>query len=185
MRRALAVLLPCLLLLSAAATAGKPSEQAAPSNDRLFVTFVDPALSLSAEVVGAEVHFNPKEIGFDKPAPGGHWNGSWGDDPKLEFTHGKPHSLTLELMFDGYETKTDVGSYGRILDKYVALPDEKKPPVVTVTWGTGLSFKCVLESFSLRFTLFLEDGTPVRAVMVTTFKEVTPAHNETTGNPRH
>jgi nucleoid-associated protein YgaU len=60
-----------------------------------------------------------------------------------------------------------------------------RPPVALLTWGTGLAFKCILESFSLRFTLFLEDGTPVRAVMNTTWKEFSPADVQLQGNPRH
>jgi hypothetical protein len=39
--------------------------------------------------------------------------------------------------------------------------------------------------FSLRFTLFMDDGTPVRAVMNTVWKEFSPAEEQLKGNPRH
>ncbi len=51
--------------------------------------------------------------------------------------------------------------------------------------GWLLSEASVLESFSLRFTLFLDDGTPVRATMNTVWKEFSPAEEQLRGNPRH
>jgi nucleoid-associated protein YgaU len=35
----------------------------------------------------------------------------------------------------------------------------------------GLHFKAIIERFSQRFTMFLDDGTPVRAIVNITFKE--------------
>jgi hypothetical protein len=64
-------------------------------------------------------------------------------------------------------------------------PSTKRPPTILITWGTGCAFQGVLESFSLRFTLFLDDGTPVRAAMRTTWKEFSPAEEQLRGNPRH
>jgi hypothetical protein len=38
-----------------------------------------------------------------------------------------------------------------------------RPNYVIVNWGSALSFKCVLASFSLSYTFFKPDGTPLRA----------------------
>jgi hypothetical protein len=43
----------------------------------------------------------------------------------------------------------------------------------------------VLESSTVRYTLFADDGTPVRAVMNTVWKEFSPAEEQLKGNPRH
>ena len=44
------------------------------------------------------------------------------------------------------------------------------PPPVRFVWGP-LSFKAVLERLTQRFTMFREDGVPVRATLNVTFKE--------------
>lgn len=92
----------------------------------------------------------------------------------------------MELFFDTYEQRTDVRELTGKIEKLALVHQElHRPPTVLVTWGTGLAFKCVLESFSLRFTLFLDDGTPVRAVMNAVFKEFSPAQEQLKGKPRH
>jgi hypothetical protein len=102
----------------------------------------------------------------------------------LEFTAGAPHSVQFELFFDRYEEGKSVREYTDKIAKLVQ-PGQKRPPVAILTWGTGRAFKCVLESFSLRYTLFLDDGTPVRGTMNTVWKEFSPAEDQLKGNPRH
>ncbi len=88
--------------------------------------------------------------------------------------------LSCELFFDRYEEGTSVRE---ITDKVetLALVNQElhRPPVCLLTWGTGLSFRCILESFSLRITAFRAEpeGTPqavlpLGAVMRTTFQVV-------------
>ena len=113
-------------------------------------------------------------------------DGQGGNAPTLEFTSGEPYRLQVELFFDGYEEKTDVREYTDKIEKLAMVnPEKHRPPTCLINWGAGLVFKCVLESFTLRFTLFLDDGTPVRAVMNCTFKEYAPAQDQLKGNPRH
>ena len=148
-------------------------------------TFLDPNLPLTARAGNFTVLFNPKELNVDKSVPWGLHDKAEGDAPSLEFTAGEPMRMSVELMFDGYETQTNVSRVVAMLEKFVAPPGEKRPPPVLLQWGQGLQFKCILESFSLRFTLFLEDGTPVRATMNTVFLEFRPVKNQTSDNPRH
>lgn len=80
---------------------------------------------------------------------------------------GTPSVLSVELFFDTYEERTSVRS---VTDTVAALTlvdaDKHRPPLVMFSWGKGLSFKCIFESTNLGFSLFLDDGTPVRAIML-------------------
>jgi nucleoid-associated protein YgaU len=49
-------------------------------------------------------------------------------------------------------------------------PTTHAPPVLLFVWGT-LTFTCVLARASQRYTMFLADGTPVRARLQVTFNE--------------
>jgi hypothetical protein len=114
------------------------------------------------------VQFNPTEITISKPVPWQKHKSSKGDGPTLEFTGAEPKTLSVELLFDTYESRTNVhDAWVANLEK-LALVDEgkKRPPMCLFTWGTGFPpFKGVIESISVKYTLFLEDGTPVRAVV--------------------
>jgi nucleoid-associated protein YgaU len=50
-------------------------------------------------------------------------------------------------------------------------PDLHRPPICTLQWGSWRMFKGVLTSLKRSFTLFLPDGTPVRAIADCTFQE--------------
>jgi nucleoid-associated protein YgaU len=51
-----------------------------------------------------------------------------------------------------------------------------------LTWG-GFNFQCVLEKLSQNYTMFADDGTPVRAVVNATFKQFSTAAEEARNNP--
>ncbi|MGI0004562.1 MAG: hypothetical protein ACREAX_04610 [Candidatus Nitrosotenuis sp.] len=122
-----------------------------------------------------QVHFNPKEISIDKKTPWQHHRNSESDAPTLEFTSGEPYRLQFELFFDRYEEGKSVQEYTDKIQKLVlATPEKKRPPVCLITWG-DLKFKCVLESFDVKFTDFLSDGTPVRASANIVLSEFVPA----------
>jgi hypothetical protein len=114
-------------------------------------------------------HFNPKEISWDKSVPWQQHKRSKGDAPLMEFTSAKPATLSCEFFFDTYEEKTSVDVFIGKLQKLTMVKkdekDEKKrPPMVLFYWGTGFNkFKGVVESLSVKYTMFLPDGTPCRA----------------------
>jgi LysM repeat protein len=103
--------------------------------------------------------------------------------PILQYVRGNTRTLTMELFFDTYEQQTDVRKY---TDKIYGLLGIKSsthvPPICTVSWGS-LTFNCVLERVGGRFTLFLADGTPVRATLSVTFKEFTNIEVEVRSTP--
>jgi hypothetical protein len=124
-----------------------------------------------------EVCFNPKEYSLEKSVE---WDAekAWSDAPHPEFKAPKPMTLSVTLQFDSYEERTNVrDKWVRKLEKLTMmkqqLPKDGKgsnakdkqkyrPPVIMFIWGR-FTFKGVVESLSQKYTMFLSDGTPVRA----------------------
>jgi len=123
-----------------------------------------------------EFCFNPSEFQTQKMVPWSRHPVKGTDSPEAQFTQGGELRLTMELLFDTYEKQESV------LDKYTAKiaklaeinPQKKRPPLCTFVWGKQ-SMKCFLEGYTSRYTMFLEDGTPVRAVMNVSLVKYTPA----------
>src|ERR1700727_705355 len=93
------------------------------------------------------------------------------DAPILQYVHGNTRTLDMDLFFDTYEEGTDVT--GRTTPVYNLLlidPATHAPPICDIAWGS-LTFRGVLDHVTGKFTLFLADGTPVRATLSVTFKE--------------
>jgi hypothetical protein len=121
----------------------------------------------------AEVHFNPAEYSLElgnqftgTPLPGL-------SNPILSFVNGNADVLTMELLFDTYtdgkssDVREETNKIARLLE---IDPEIHAPPPVRFVWGP-LSFRAVIERLSQRFTMFREDGVPVRATLNVTFKE--------------
>lgn len=144
-------------------------------------------LKITPEVSEAfEVMFNPREYTITKSTPWKHHNIQGLDAPTLEFTSGEPYRVQFELFVDAYEAGESVRSLTDKIEKLALVNQElHRPETALLTWGTGLAFKCILETYTLRFTLFKDDGTPLRATMNTTWKEYSPAEEQLKGKPRH
>ena len=124
--------------------------------------------------------FNPKELSVDKAVAWTRTAGSSADPPALEFTGAEGRSMSFELMFDTYESGTDVhATYVANLLKLAMIQDpngaedKKRPPKVAVRWGTLKlpEFQGVIESIGVKYTMFLHDGTPVRATCRVAIRE--------------
>lgn len=128
--------------------------------------------------------FNPKEYSVQKSVP---WNPQAAaglDAPDMQFTTGQGETLSLELFFDTYESQSNVRGHTDRLHK-LALIDASlhRPPLVLATWGR-LRFQGVVESISHRFTMFLENGTPVRATVTLSLREARSASEQNQEAPR-
>ncbi len=132
-----------------------------------------------------DVLFNPKEYSIQKSVQWEPHKAPGLDLPEQQFTSGNPAVLTVELFFDTYETKDDVK--GKYTDKLLKLAtvDETihRPPLVMFTWGSQ-KFKGVIESLSLRYTMFLPSGKPCRAVANLSIKEAKTAKEQVEEKPR-
>jgi len=89
----------------------------------------------------------------------------------LQYVHGNTRTLDMELFFDTYEEGTDVSdATDKIYNLLLIDPSTHAPPICDIAWG-NFTFHGVLDHVSGKFTLFLADGTPVRATLTVTFKE--------------
>jgi len=121
----------------------------------------------------AEVIFNPAEYSIEKgnqfasaPLPGL-------SNPVLSWVNGDAEVLTMELFFDTYTNKggSDVRKDTEKISRLLEIdPTLHAPPPVRFVWGP-FSFRAVIERLTQRFTMFREDGVPVRATLNVTFKE--------------
>lgn len=130
------------------------------------------------EAIQVTAMFNPKELQVDKSVPWTKEKNSKADQPDLEFSSADGRSMSFELMFDTYEDGTSVHAEVEKLVKLAMVQKadgteaQKRPPKVKVKWGNALPpFLGVIESVSTKYTMFLPDGTPVRATCNVKLKE--------------
>jgi hypothetical protein len=91
--------------------------------------------------------------------------------PILQYVHGNVRTLTMDLFFDTYEERRDVTSETRRIYRLLEIEATTHvPPVCEIRWGV-FHFTGLLDHVSGQFTLFLSDGTPVRATLNVVFKE--------------
>lgn len=123
--------------------------------------------------------FNPKEYSISKSTNWKNLDTQGRDMPDVQFTTGQRRELSMELFFDTYDTKKNVKEYVQKIEKLMLIDVEKhRPPIVLVSWGeNALNFQCVLEQMEQRYTMFTNAGTPVRAIVNVTFREIDPNQN--------
>lgn len=101
-------------------------------------------------------------------------------DNDVEYTGGEGRTLTLELLFDGVETKTCIEPLIEALDKMATLTHEldksntdPRPHQCVIVWGTaGIKpFVCVIESIGVKYVMFDHAGRPLRATATVKVKE--------------
>lgn len=129
-------------------------------------------ISISPEGQSAfDVLFNPNQYSLDKANQNAEIAIPGLEAPILQYVHGNTRALSMELFCDTYEEQTSVTEY---TEKVYALlninPDTHAPPICRIAWGK-FRFRGVLDHVSGKFTLFLADGTPVRATLSVVFKE--------------
>ena len=151
-----------------------------------------------------EAMFNPNEIILARSATWEQQRavgrGGWDASAVIqEFRSVEAEMFSIELFFDTYESRTGSMTWGRAAtsllptsmqrrdatdvrrhtDRIAALAEVDRelhrPPICHLQWGAFDIFTGVLSSLQQRFTLFLEDGTPVRAVLACGFVESSTA----------
>ena len=126
------------------------------------------------EASNIEFMFNPTQLVFegaidtaDNPGARSKKTGH----PKVSFSGIQPYKLTLNnLIFDTYESGQDViSTYIEKFRRAIEFVDGKqRPPLYSFCWGGRNQpyFRyCFVERLTYKLTLFLPDGTPVRAVI--------------------
>jgi Contractile injection system tube protein len=94
--------------------------------------------------------------------------------PKVSFAGPNAYTLTINnILFDTYESGTSVMVHvGKLRQAVVFAGKLGRPPVYIFTWGTRQYLKCFVTTLTYKLTMFLPDGTPVRAVADLTLQEI-------------
>lgn len=117
------------------------------------------------------VMFNPEEYSLDVGNTFAEIGIPGLKTPPIQYVRGNSRMLKMELFFDSFERRSDVRrSTNQITSLLNQNPATKAPPILLFSWG-GFNFRCVLETVGQRFTMFIEDGTPVRATLSVSFRE--------------
>jgi nucleoid-associated protein YgaU len=118
------------------------------------------------------VHVQPQDFSISK-------QNTWKSEPvvgkdlppEAQFGGGGPQKLTLELWLDKSEDEN--GDITKEVEQLFATMQVKdslgsgkntaRPPTVQFSWGMTHTFKAVVDSLTVQYTLFRPNGTPVRA----------------------
>jgi hypothetical protein len=133
-------------------------------------------------------HFAPETLTISKTNM---WNARGGVGQALAspiFQKGNPATLSMKLLFDatelpGRDVKGDAEKLLKLMNagehRNASLPGrqssnsaQKRPPIITFSWGAILSFKCVVQKVKVDFLLFDDSGRPLRATADVTFQQV-------------
>jgi hypothetical protein len=100
----------------------------------------------------------------------------------LEFTGAESRTISLELLFDDVETPKPrrtieksiamLDLMARVMNPFATSEDRRRPHYCVVSFGSTLKgFRCVIESLSVKFTMFDREGDPLRATCTVKLKE--------------
>ncbi len=136
-----------------------------------------------------EFMFNPTELNFSQRINLTHDKGARTGRglPKVNFAYPEPCTLSINnLVLDTYEEGGGKSVLPNLQQFEKALnfaesgkEKEKRPPTFVFAWGSHQYIRCFITSLSYKLTMFLPDGTPVRAKLDLTLEEV----DESTSQP--
>jgi hypothetical protein len=136
--------------------------------------------------------FNPKDYTIAKQNSYNFPKVTGSSLPTGSFTGGQPRTLTLNLLFDGTDTKgwtakggsMDVSAVTDKLFKAMEVSqglaggsskNTGRPPQITFIWGKTVSFQAFATQLSVQYTLFNpSDGRPLRANVTLNLTQAAP-----------
>lgn len=137
--------------------------------------------------------FNPREYSISKSSswqPTRQRSTEAGGEP--QFTGSDPRTLDLEVFLD--VTDSDTGSVAGDVEALFQCcePTEEsvrknkpRPPTVVFGWGESITFTAYVTRVAAKFTMFRQNGDPVRAtcsLSLTELPQSTPRQNPTSGS---
>jgi hypothetical protein len=120
-----------------------------------------------------EVMFNPSEYTDSKSVS------RTGEGPQTQFKMTRMDEFTVELFFDTYSSQSSKDVRKRTNELIgLVMPlaegvNQNKPPKCLFMWG-DFTYEGYVTKISQKFTMFLDDGTPVRAIVNVTLKSDVP-----------
>ncbi|HEY9649508.1 MAG TPA: hypothetical protein V6C95_02515 [Coleofasciculaceae cyanobacterium] len=150
---------------------------------------LEKAKLMSDESETIEFMFNPSELSFQQSVALNNGDGARtkSGKPKVSFAKPEPCTLTLSnILFDTYEQGTTVLTYIQKFIKAMEFADRgdgtgERPPIYLFTWGDNRYLRCFIQQITYKFTLFLPNGTPVRAKVDMTLKQVDESFTKSSG----
>jgi nucleoid-associated protein YgaU len=126
--------------------------------------------------------FNPNKLTVSRSVQWQNQQAAKRDNPEMQFTGAEPATLSVDLLFDTYDTPEPETAKKSVktayTDKLLHLTtvekhgDKHRPPVCRLQWGSqGIFFQGVLQQLEIQFTMFTAAGVPVRATARCTFKQ--------------
>ncbi|MDY6899685.1 MAG: hypothetical protein SWZ49_16650 [Cyanobacteriota bacterium] len=129
-----------------------------------------------------EFMFNPTELNFSESINITKNEGARTSRglPKVNFAYPESCKLTIsDILLDTYEqgggksVLTYLHKFQRALDfTQGGSGKDKRPPTFVFTWGKHQFVRCFVTSLNYKLTMFLPDGTPVRAKLDLTLEEI-------------
>lgn len=139
----------------------------------------DPGINISAQ-------YNPKELQVDMTVPWQQHQRPNSSGLQYEFTGAQGRTMSIDLLFDGFEQAQSVGGAVAILTQLATVrqpgssdPEMRRPHHCVATWGNVLgtgdaaSFECVITQISTKYTMFSQGGDPLRATVTLKLQEAT------------
>ena len=136
-----------------------------------------------------EFMFNPTELNFSQRINLTRGEGARTGRglPKISYAYPEPCTLSIsDILLDTYEQGggKSVLPYLQQFEKALNFAEsgdnkEKRPPTYVFAWGSHQYIRCFITSLNYKLTMFLPDGTPVRAKLDLTLQEI----DESTSQP--
>lgn len=165
-----------------------------PTKARIEI-YADDASKGGFKPSSSEFMFNPEAVRVTKSTSPKQGRQAGRSAPKHQFTTGNPAQLEFgELLFDCFDKRENV--YVKHVQWFEQLlkanENLHRPPRVVFLWGSGWSAEAstnkvntgmwFVTGLDVNYTMFLPDGTPVRATCKLTLAEE-PAESETKSSP--
>jgi phage protein U len=152
------------------------------------MTFIPPGAkisigSLDEPGISVEAQYNPKELQIDKSIPWQKHNKGNANGLQLEFTGAEGRTMSVDLLFDGYEDNLSIQGMVATLEILATVRDPgssqdemRRPHHCVVVWGTVMGgsdskFRYVIDQISTKYTMFSSEGIPLRATVNLKLKE--------------
>lgn len=134
--------------------------------------------------------FNPYEYTVSKSVTFSEEPANDSNTPHAELSNSGPQTLRVKLTFDSYETGDDVTLETNKLWSFMMRSENgsgnqnerSETPQVAFEWGV-FKFVSYITQMTQKFTLFKNDGTPVRATVDVTFTQYTDVNDYPDQNP--
>ncbi|MEE9361206.1 MAG: LysM peptidoglycan-binding domain-containing protein [Cellulophaga sp.] len=135
----------------------------------------------SSQIGSCDVKINPSSYSHDYQVKYNNDTAQGAPGATLKFKGIPPENVSFEIYFDATGAiENNTTPVKTLLDQFKNVcflynGDIHEPNYLIISWGS-LVFKCKLTSMNINYTLFKQDGTPLRAKASVKFEEAIDAN---------